>query len=394
MATDLIDTVKSYLTPEVTQKLATLVGESPANTREAMDSGIPTLLAGLTNFASTGDGATQLTNMINRGDYGNILNNLSSLLSGGNATQSMLSTGRDLLGTLFGGRLSAVIDLLANATGLKSSSTSSLLSLAAPLILGILGKQGLSPTSLLSLLTGQKDLLTRLVPAGLAGILGTNQGTTRYTDAPAYVPPDRITRVGSGAVQRAGVPWKWLLPVLGLLGLWLLYSLFGRGTAVREEPVARQGAVARPLATVTLPGGVTVAVREGSFNYNLARYLADPSGTVPRTFVFDSLNFESGTTQLTPDSAQTVTDLIAILKAYPTTEVRLEGHTDSTGEAAANKQLSLARAEAVKSMMVRGGIDASRMSTAGYGQENPIASNATEDGKAQNRRLELVVAKK
>ena len=87
-------------------------------------------------------------------------------------------------------------------------------------------------------------------------------------------------------------------------------------------------------------------------------------------------------------------DLIVILKAYPATVVQLEGHTDSTGEAGANKKLSLDRSEAVKAAMVRGGIDAGRISTAGYGQEKPIASNATEDGKAKNRRLELVVAKK
>ena len=74
--------------------------------------------------------------------------------------------------------------------------------------------------------------------------------------------------------------------------------------------------------------------------------------------------------------------------------MQLEGHTDNTGDAAANKKLSQDRADAVKELLVKGGIEASRVSTAGYGQEKPIASNATEDGKAQNRRLELVVAKK
>ena len=124
-----------------------------------MDSALPTLLAGLTTFASTGDGATQLTNLINQGNHGSILNNLPSLLSGGNALQSLLSSGRDILAMLFGGKLSSVIDLIAKASGIKTSSASSLLSLAAPLILGVVGKQGLSSTNLLSLLTGQKDLV-------------------------------------------------------------------------------------------------------------------------------------------------------------------------------------------------------------------------------------------
>jgi outer membrane protein OmpA-like peptidoglycan-associated protein len=61
---------------------------------------------------------------------------------------------------------------------------------------------------------------------------------------------------------------------------------------------------------------------------------------------------------------------------------------------AANKKLSQDRADAVKEVLVKSGIEASRMTAAGYGQEKPFASNATEEGKAQNRRLELVVAKK
>jgi len=156
------------------------------------------------------------------------------------------------------------------------------------------------------------------------------------------------------------------------------------------------GSTARqPVANMALPSGTTLSLPENSLNYKLAQYLANPADTtVPKTFVFERLNFESATTKLTPESVQTVNDLAAILKAYPSAAVQLEGHTDNTGDAAANKKLSQDRADAVKELLVKGGIDASRVSTAGYGQEKPIASNATEDGKSQNRRLELVVAKK
>ena len=123
--------------------------------------------------------------------------------------------------------------------------------------------------------------------------------------------------------------------------------------------------------------------------------MADTADTnLPRTFVFDNLNFKFGTTQLTPESEQTVKDLIAILTAYPSTESQLEGHTDSVGDAAANKTLSQERADSVKSTMLAGGIDTARLSTMGHGQEKPTASNDTDEGRAQNRRLELVVVKK
>jgi outer membrane protein OmpA-like peptidoglycan-associated protein len=89
-----------------------------------------------------------------------------------------------------------------------------------------------------------------------------------------------------------------------------------------------------------------------------------------------------------------VESLVAILKAYPVVAVRLEGHTDNTGDPAANKKLSLDRAIVVKEIMIKSGIAEGRIATDGYGQEKPIASNDTEAGRAQNRRTELVGAKR
>jgi K(+)-stimulated pyrophosphate-energized sodium pump len=83
-----------------------------------------------------------------------------------------------------------------------------------------------------------------------------------------------------------------------------------------------------------------------------------------------------------------------ILKAYPNVAVSLEGHTDNTGDAGANKKLSLDRAIVVKEIMIKGGIAEARIGTDGYGEEKPIAPNDTDEGRAKNRRTELVVAKR
>jgi outer membrane protein OmpA-like peptidoglycan-associated protein len=72
----------------------------------------------------------------------------------------------------------------------------------------------------------------------------------------------------------------------------------------------------------------------------------------------------------------------------------LVGHTDNTGSAAANQSLSLTRANAVKGLLVGQGVAANRISTTGYGQTRPVASNDSEAGRAQNRRLELNVTSK
>jgi K(+)-stimulated pyrophosphate-energized sodium pump len=82
------------------------------------------------------------------------------------------------------------------------------------------------------------------------------------------------------------------------------------------------------------------------------------------------------------------------VKAYPAVSVTLEGHTDNTGDAAANKKLSLDRATAVKGLMVKGGVTESRITSEGYGQEKPVAPNDSEQGRAKNRRLEMVVVKR
>jgi hypothetical protein len=74
--------------------------------------------------------------------------------------------------------------------------------------------------------------------------------------------------------------------------------------------------------------------------------------------------------------------------------VARDGPGDNTGDAAANKQLSLDRAKAVRDTMIANGVDAARLDYAGFGQERPIASNDTEDGRARNRRTELVVVAK
>ena len=80
------------------------------------------------------------------------------------------------------------------------------------------------------------------------------------------------------------------------------------------------------------------------------------------------------------------------MKDYPDLKVVIEGHTDSVGTKAYNKNLSQERADAVKNYMVeKNGIDSNRIATEGFGEEKPIADNATAEGRAQNRRVEAAV---
>ena len=388
MAVNLVELAKGYLTSEVIQKAATFAGESEPATNKAMNGIVPTLIAGLANQASATGGAEKLSQILDAGNYdGGALNNLASWFGGGETTQKAIAEGKNILSSLFGGKTEGVVDQIARFAGVRPGSASSLLALAVPFILNLLGRQrasiGRNPAAIASLLAEQKSYLSGLLPTGIASFLGWSGYERARQPEPTYVEPKRETPA-------------WLVPllVLGAIVLVALAWFLSRPTPVRETTVASRPAV--NMTDVELPGGVKISLPEGSFNYSLNQWLAGTTDTaVPKRFVFDNLNFETGSTQLTPDSLPTVESLVVIMKAYPTVAVRLEGHTDNTGDAEANKKLSLDRAVAVKEMMVKDGIAEERIiGTDGYGQEKPIAPNDTEDGRAKNRRTELVVEKR
>lgn len=105
--------------------------------------------------------------------------------------------------------------------------------------------------------------------------------------------------------------------------------------------------------------------------------------------VLRDVNFEFDSAKLT-SSAEAILDGVSQkLMTNDTLRIRLEGHTDSVGPAAYNKDLSQRRADSVKSYLVNKGFSGSNITTIGYGEEQPIASNDTAEGRAQNRRVEL-----
>jgi outer membrane protein OmpA-like peptidoglycan-associated protein len=101
--------------------------------------------------------------------------------------------------------------------------------------------------------------------------------------------------------------------------------------------------------------------------------------------------FDTDSDRIKPDSAATVRMIASGLQADSGSNFLIEGHTDSTGDAAHNLELSQRRAEAVKTVLVsQFGIDAARLTTLGLGASKPVASNATPQGRAENRRVEFV----
>jgi outer membrane protein OmpA-like peptidoglycan-associated protein len=86
--------------------------------------------------------------------------------------------------------------------------------------------------------------------------------------------------------------------------------------------------------------------------------------------------------------------MVEILKAYPTVHLKIGGYTDNVGDPAANFKLSDERAKSVRNEMIKMGVEPSRLLAEGYGEQYPVASNDTEEGRAQNRRIAVRVTKK
>ncbi len=102
------------------------------------------------------------------------------------------------------------------------------------------------------------------------------------------------------------------------------------------------------------------------------------------------INFDTGKSSIKPDSQATLGEIANLLRSRASLRIAIEGHTDNVGAAQANKTLSESRARSVLDAVVGMGIDRKRLKSTGYGQERPIADNRNEEGRARNRRVELV----
>jgi len=110
---------------------------------------------------------------------------------------------------------------------------------------------------------------------------------------------------------------------------------------------------------------------------------------IEQKFILRGINFESGSAALTPDSYSILDQVVKSLMAYPEVRVEIRGYTDSVGSWEYNLDLSQRRANSVKEYLTNSGIMPDRIEAKGYGEADPIASNKSAGGRAENRRIEF-----
>jgi outer membrane protein OmpA-like peptidoglycan-associated protein len=215
--------------------------------------------------------------------------------------------------------------------------------------------------------------------------------------------------VQSGVTTATSGAPRWLIP-LAILGALLLAWLVIRSMSTPRETVTTAAPAVTPtppatatrnvapaawarlgeMTQVSLPDGSAITAPAQGVEARLVKALNDNTG-VNSWFDFDRLLFDTNSATLQPASQEQLSNVAAILKAYPQVKVRIGGYTDNTGDPATNVQLSQQRADSVMGALTQLGIDPSRMSAKGYGQENPVADNSTDAGRQQNRRISLQI---
>jgi outer membrane protein OmpA-like peptidoglycan-associated protein len=412
MANSMLESILGMVTTDMNQALASRLGESTTGVQSGLSAATATTLSGLADRAGDSGFLGQITGLLGGGTGQNIVASLPSIASSGpsGAVGDVINR---FLPMVFGTQQGQVASAITQYAGLGSGSGLGLLKMAAPLVLAYFAKLhsagSLTTSSLANALRAEAPNLQTYLPANLhAGATGM------ATPAPA-----RAAFATPVVAARTTTP-RWLVPlaIAGalLLGLLALRSLMSPAPPVRTTaavtseppPVVREAATTAnttaqaawaklgDLMKVKLPDGSEINVPSRGVEARLVSYLNDNSAPVSDTtwFDFDRLLFDTGKATLQPASQDQLTDIAEILKAYPQVKIRIGGYTDNTGDPAANLQLSQQRADSVMAELTQLGVDPSRMSAKGYGQDNPVADNSTDEGRQQNRRISLRVTEK
>jgi len=418
----MLDSLRELASPAILSIVTRQTNESESAVSRAFSAAIPAIAATIANRCDDGSFMKEVADLASRtASDPDPLKSVTRIASqGGMGVDTATPTG-GFLSSLFGHNLASMTDSVSNYAGVRSSSAASILSVAAPLVLGYLGRvmrsDNLTTAGLADRLRGMRNQLASAVPIGF--------------EMPEFFhTPFRASRAAVDEAERhpyvARDAQNWGAPVLALIGLLGLGGLIwwaGHRPVVQQSRVeTTEPAPTAPVApaptpvpapdystgttgmgqvgttgvmpgeplTRTLPGNVIITIPSGGTEDRLYNYLSS-SGTGGTVLNLDRVTFDSGSAVLSSDARDQIDNIAIILRAYPRASATIDGYTDNNGSEHANLALSKARADAVAGRLTAKGVAPDQVHAEGFGSQKPAADNATDSGQAANRRVMIEV---
>jgi OmpA-OmpF porin, OOP family len=398
-------TIADAIPASAIQSIASQFGAPEKSILDGVQSSIAAIVSGLSQKA----GDKSFLNQILQSASAMPESGLASALTNGalaNPASSLMTGAKQLLSNIFGDKLPGLTEAIAARSGLRSTAATTLLAVGGQAVLSFLGNKvrdgSVNAATLPAWLSKESTALQGMLPAG-------------FFSQPVHTHKVEVDPVVAQTVieEKKSSPLLWILPLLLallLLGYWWYHSQQQSATAPAPATPATTPAPAPTpttitsatgvdlgaLTDVTLPDGTVVHIPQNGVEGKLLAFIKDPSKSPDKTswFDFDRLLFATDSTTLEPQSTDQLNAVAAILKAYPAVHLTIGGYTDNTGNPAANLKLSQGRADSVVAQLVGMGIAANRLTPKGYGQTHPVGDNATPEGRAQNRRISMLVTAK
>jgi outer membrane protein OmpA-like peptidoglycan-associated protein len=332
------------------------VGESETSVSRGMQTAIGTVLGGMAAKSDDPGMLRKTLDMLPAGSGDVGWANLAT--AGADTSSPLMAAGRRILSALFGNSETAITHTLGTETGMPSGVTSSLLAMAAPMVMSYFTRRmrgdGLTMGGLSGLLQREIPALRAALPASIVNLLWPQREA---------IPTRPVVQQTMTAERSSG---RWILPLILLAlipGLWWLVSH------------AR-----RPVVMPTPSGTANRMIPEG---------IPTPRATLPAGV---ELYFDTASNRLQPDSRARLDEFASSIKGNRDVHVTINGYTDSMGNADSNMKLSQARADSVMNDLERLGIPSGELTAQGFGEDNPAADNSTADGRQKNRRVTVGLA--